>query len=86
MAKRIDPAAIAELIGFNAATVKTWLQRPEFTKYAIKDDLFGRVKTTYRYDEVFKLNFATFLRNKGYRVKAATFIKQIKTILKDDIK
>lgn len=36
MKNRIDPADIAKLLGFNAATIKVWLQRAEFTKYAIK--------------------------------------------------
>lgn len=84
MTNRIDPADIAKLLDFNAATIKVWLQRAEFTKYAIKDNFFGRLKVTYRFDEVFKLNFITFLRNKGYKDKANKFCKEVKTIIKKE--
>lgn len=84
MTNRIDPADIAKLLGFNAATIKTWLQRAEFTKYAVKDNFFGRLKVTYRFDEVFKLNFITFLRNRGYGYKANKFCKEVKTIIRKE--
>lgn len=84
MKNRIDPADIAKLLGFNAATIKVWLQRAEFTKYAIKDNFFGNLKVTYRFDEVFKLNFITFLKKRGYRDKANKFCKEVKTIIKKE--
>ena len=64
--KRITPEDLAELLGLNKFTVRTWLCRSEFAQFYKRDNYFGRRKVSYVYSLEFRKMLCDILLQKGY--------------------